>query len=130
MDGIHNAAVNYIYSLPSFQTNITILQHDDYKDWQHLVDNNPLQQQKTAKPPPTPMYMGPRDNVWAALHDYVYTRSDTDTDTDTDTDSHIDTDTDSNADTDTDNNASFADNNKQNTTSPSSTDSARKNKTI
>ena len=120
MDGIHNAAVNYtLLLLPSFQTNTTIhhvLRHEDYKDWQKMVDNNAIKtalQTNTETPPPISMW--PNDAVWTALHKYVYPDNDTDTDTDSDT-----------TITDTDNDASFADNNKQSTTTstpPSSTDS-------
>jgi len=119
--------INYTLLLPSFQTNITILRHDDYKDWQNLVDNNPLKtahQTNNTETAPPPINMWPKDDVWTALHNYVYTKSDTDTDTDTDSDTTI---------TDTDNDASFADNNKQSTTTstpPSSTDSMRKNTTV
>ena len=130
MDGIHNAAVKYTLLLPSFQTNTTIhhiLRHDDYTDWQKMVDNTAIctalhtdtdTKQMTDNETPPPINMWPNDAVWTALHTYVY--------------SDIDTDTDSDTITDTYNNTSFADNNKQSTTStlPSSTDSTRENTTV
>ena len=100
-----------------------ILRHEDYKDWQSMVDNNPLKQTAPQTTTFPPQLMWGNDAVWRALHDYVYSNNDTDTDT------HSDTDSDTTI-TDTDNDASFADNNKQSTTSPSSTDSTGKNKTI